>query len=87
MPVDATDSFGRTSLHHAGNKNWKTLPVFKRLNIAFGRNTRLLLVQMLFCLCLCAAVSGCLSCTEILWDFKANLDVQDGVSSIEHNTK
>ncbi|XP_016356117.1 ankyrin repeat domain-containing protein 24-like [Sinocyclocheilus anshuiensis] len=41
MPVDATDTFGRTSLHHA-------------------------------------AVSGCLSCTEILWDFKANLDVQDG---------
>ncbi|KAI4894304.1 hypothetical protein NFI96_019661 [Prochilodus magdalenae] len=24
------------------------------------------------------AVSGCLSCTEILWDFKANLDIQDG---------
>ncbi|KAF0042212.1 hypothetical protein F2P81_005744 [Scophthalmus maximus] len=24
-----------------------------------------------------AAVSGCLSCTETLWDFKANLDVQD----------
>lgn len=65
----------------------KSLPVFKHLNIACGRNTRLLLVQMLFCLCLCAAVSGCLSCTEILWDFKANLDVQDGVSSIEHNTK
>ncbi|XP_052394301.1 ankyrin repeat domain-containing protein 24-like [Carassius gibelio] len=40
MPVDATDSFGRTSLHHS-------------------------------------AVSGCLACTEILWDFKANLDVQD----------
>lgn len=25
------------------------------------------------------AVSGCLSCTEILWDFNANLDIQDGV--------
>ncbi|XP_042605488.1 ankyrin repeat domain-containing protein 24 [Cyprinus carpio] len=28
-----------------------------------------------------AAVSGSLSCTEILWDFKANLDVQDGDGS------
>lgn len=28
---------------------------------------------------LLAALSGCLSCTEILWDFKANLDVQDEV--------
>ncbi|CAB1331435.1 unnamed protein product, partial [Coregonus sp. 'balchen'] len=25
-----------------------------------------------------AAVSGCLSCTETLWDFKARLDAQDG---------
>lgn len=26
-----------------------------------------------------AALSGCLACTEILWDFKANLDAQDEV--------
>lgn len=30
-------------------------------------------------LTLYAALSGCLSCTEILWDFKANLDAQDEV--------
>lgn len=33
-----------------------------------------------------AAVSGCLSCTEILWDFNANLDVQDGVGRTLHFT-
>lgn len=29
-----------------------------------------------------AAVSGCLSCTETLWNFKASLDAQDGVSGV-----
>lgn len=33
-----------------------------------------------------AAVSGCLPCTEILWDFNANLDVQDGVGCTVHFT-
>lgn len=30
-------------------------------------------------LTLFAALSGCLSCTETLWDFKADLDIQDEV--------
>lgn len=30
-------------------------------------------------LILYAALSGCLSCTETLWDFKADLDAQDEV--------
>lgn len=32
-----------------------------------------------------AALSGCLSCTETLWDFKADLDVQDVVGQRVHS--
>lgn len=72
LSVDCTDSIGRTPLHHAGKSNWTSL---RRL-IKATFYTVLIKLQSLT---LYAALSGCLSCAEILWDFKANLDAQDEV--------
>lgn len=50
MPVDSTDSFGRTSLHHAGTKN--ASDIFKHVNIIQNvvsvRNRKLFMVHYVF---------------------------------------
>lgn len=70
--MNCTDSIQRMPLHHAGNSD---LTSFSRVKVtAFLAALMKLQLYSLY-----AALSGCLSCTEILWDFKADLDAQDEV--------
>ncbi|KAK4808057.1 hypothetical protein QYF61_017077 [Mycteria americana] len=65
-PVDVVDGSGRTALHHAGE--WGQCQP-RPAHVPMGDSAQPLSFS--------PAVSGCISCSEILCDFKAPLNIKD----------
>lgn len=69
-PVDVADGSGRTALHHAGEwGQYQPCPAPVPVQAECSASV------------LSPAFSGCISCSEILCDFKAPLNIKDKVRS------